>query len=65
MNEPITMTPEILGGKPVVRDTRVSVEFVLGLLAGGWTIGDIVQEYDRITREDVEACLNYASGSAT
>jgi uncharacterized protein (DUF433 family) len=52
--------PAVLAGKPVINGTRVSVELVLELLAAGWTTGEIVSEYDRITAADVRACLAYA-----
>ena len=57
--ERITSNPEILGGKPAIRGTRISVEFVLGLLAAGWTIDDIVGEYPHIARDDIRACRAY------
>ena len=54
------MNPDVLVGKPIIRGTRISVEFVVGLLAQGWTVDDVPAEYDHITREDVLACLAYA-----
>jgi uncharacterized protein (DUF433 family) len=60
MSDRITANPDVLGGKPVIRGTRMSVEFVVGLLAQGWSIDDVLAEYDHITREDVQACLAYA-----
>lgn len=60
MNDGITINPDVLVGKPVIRGTRMSVEFVVGLLAGGWSIDDVVKEYDHLTRDDVLACLGYA-----
>lgn len=60
MNERITIDPDVLAGKPIVRGTRLSVEFVVGLLANGWTVEDLVKEYDHLTREDIQACLTYA-----
>lgn len=60
MNDRITMNPDVLGGKPIIRGTRLSVEFVVGLLAQGWSIEDVLKEYDHISREDVQACLSYA-----
>lgn len=56
----IVIEPEVLAGKPVIKGTRLSVEFVVGLLAGGWTVEDVVREYDDVAREDVLACLAYA-----
>ena len=58
--ERIELNPEILVGKPVIKGTRISVELVLDLLAGGWSEPEILENYD-ITHEDVLACLHYAS----
>jgi uncharacterized protein (DUF433 family) len=60
MNDRITIDPAILLGKPIIRGTRISVEFVVGLLANGWTVDDVLKEYNHLTREDVQACLSYA-----
>jgi uncharacterized protein (DUF433 family) len=60
MNGRITLNPEVLVGKPVIKGTRISVEFIVGLLAQGWTVEDITKEYDHVTEEDVKACLGYA-----
>jgi len=56
----ITLDPKVLLGKPVIRDTRLSVEFVIGLIADGWNEAEILANYPGITREDVIACLAYA-----
>jgi uncharacterized protein (DUF433 family) len=56
----ITLDPDVLAGKPVIQGTRISVEFVIGLLADGWSEADILQSYPGITHEDVIACLAYA-----
>jgi len=56
----ITLDPKILVGKPIVRGTRISVEFVVDLLGRGWTTEQILSEYDQLTRDDVQACLAYA-----
>lgn len=60
MNERITIDAAVLSGKPIVRGTRISVEFVVGLLAQGWSVDDVLREYDHLTREDIQACLAYA-----
>jgi uncharacterized protein (DUF433 family) len=60
VNPRITIDPEILVGKPIIKGTRISVEFVVGLLANGWSIDDVLAEYRHLTREDVLACLSYA-----
>jgi len=57
----IVLDPKILTGKPTIRGTRIAVEFIIDLLAGGWTINQILQEYDHLTPEDIQACLMYVS----
>jgi uncharacterized protein (DUF433 family) len=57
----ISVDPKILVGKPVIKGTRIAVEFVVDLLANGWTMEQILSEYDHVTREDIQACLAYAS----
>lgn len=56
----IALDPDVLAGKPVIRGTRISVEFVIGLLADGWSEANILQSYPGIAHEDVIACLAYA-----
>ncbi len=60
MLDRIAIDPSILSGKPVVRGTRLSVEFLVGLLAEGWSEADIIRSYPGLTREDILACLQYA-----
>jgi uncharacterized protein (DUF433 family) len=60
MNDRTTINPDVLAGKPIIRGTRISVEFVVGLLAQGWTVDDVLREYDHLKREDIQACLAYA-----
>ena len=62
-NERIVIDPEVLSGKPVIRGTRLAVEFVVGLLAQGWTRADILRNYPGVTDDDIAACLQYASES--
>jgi uncharacterized protein (DUF433 family) len=57
----IVVDPRILVGKPVIKGTRIAVEFVVELLANGWTTEQILHEYDHLTPEDIQACLGYAS----
>ena len=57
----ITSNPRILAGKPVIRDTRLSVDYVLNLLAHGSTAEEILDEYDGLSIEDLQACLLFAS----
>lgn len=59
--ERITVDPEVLVGKPVVRGTRIAVEFVIELLAEGWSEAQILDNYPGLTHEDLRACLLYAS----
>jgi uncharacterized protein (DUF433 family) len=56
----IVIDPEILVGKPVVKGTRLAVEFVIDLLAQGWTEAEILRNYPGLAREDIQACLAYA-----
>lgn len=56
----ITVNPAIFGGKPIVRGRRLAVEHVLGMLAAGDTLQDILEQYAWLQREDVQACLVYA-----
>jgi uncharacterized protein (DUF433 family) len=56
----ITLDPDILAGKPVIRGTRLAVEFIIGLMAEGWTEADILKNYPGIAHEDILACLAYA-----
>jgi len=57
----IGVDPEILAGKPVIRGTRIAVELVLELLAAGQSENEILAIYPGLTRDDVLACLSYAS----
>jgi len=52
--------PDVLVGKHVIKGTRISVELVMDLLAGGYTPDQILQQYDHLTRDDIHACLAYA-----
>lgn len=61
--ERITCDPEVLCGKPVILGTRLSVEYILNLLAHGSTSEEILEEYNRLSPEDVQACLLFASRS--
>ncbi len=57
----IELNPAVLAGKPVIRDTRLSVDFILGLLGQGWSEADVIRNYPGITRDDIAACLQYAT----
>jgi len=56
----ITCDPRVLGGKPVVEGTRMSVEQILGLLANGMSVEEIVEEYPLLTADDVRQAVRYA-----
>jgi uncharacterized protein (DUF433 family) len=58
--ERIVVEPNILMGKPIISGTRLAVEFIIDLLAQGWSTEDIIENY-LITIEDIRACLSYAS----
>ncbi len=59
--ERIIIDPEILVGKPVIKGTRLAVEFIVDLLANGWTEEEIFRNYPGLTHDDIQACLGYAS----
>ena len=57
----ITVDPEIMVGQPCIRGTRLTVRFIVNLLAHGSTVEEILAEYPRQSREDIAACLLYAA----
>lgn len=59
--ERIVVDPQILVGKPVIRGTRLAAELIVDLLAQGWSEEEILKNYPGLTREDLHACLKYAS----
>ena len=59
--ERIVVNPKIVVGKPVIRGTRLTTQYILNLLAHGATVDEILQEYEGLTKEDILACLLYAS----
>ena len=59
--ERIIVDPQILVGKPVIKGTRLAVEFIVDLLAQGWSDDEILRNYPGITQDDIRACLSYAS----
>jgi uncharacterized protein (DUF433 family) len=56
----ITVRPEVFGGKPIIRDMRLSVEFILSLLAQGVSPEAIVEDYPGLEPDDIRACIAYA-----
>jgi uncharacterized protein (DUF433 family) len=59
--ERIVIEPEVLAGKPIIRGTRLAVEFILELLAAGQSEAATLANYPGLTRDDILACLAYAS----
>ncbi|MBI2672233.1 DUF433 domain-containing protein [Candidatus Woesearchaeota archaeon] len=57
----ITVNPEILAGKPIIRGTRISVELIVRLLSSNMSIEEILKEYPHLKREDILAALEYAA----
>lgn len=56
----IVLDAAVLAGKPVIRGTRLAVDFIIGLMADGWSEADILRNYPGIASEDISACLAYA-----
>lgn len=59
--ERISVSPAVMVGKPVIKGTRLTVEYVLNLLAHGATQGEILEEYEGLCEEDLQACFLFAS----
>lgn len=59
----ITLSPDVMVGKPVIKGTRLTVEYILGLLAHGATPPEILEEYEGLAPEDIQACFLFASKS--
>jgi uncharacterized protein (DUF433 family) len=59
--ERIVVDPNILVGKPTVKGTRLAVEFIIDLLAEGWSESNILSNYSGLKTQDIQACLAYAS----
>jgi uncharacterized protein (DUF433 family) len=56
----IETKPGVLGGKPVIKGTRISVELLLGWFAAGWSMDEVLENYPRVTREDLKAVFTLA-----
>lgn len=61
MNDRIVIDPQICGGRPVIAGTRITVQTVLEFLGAGDTIEEVLEEYPKLSRADVLACLQYSS----
>ena len=57
----ITIDPGTLAGKPIIKGTRIAVEFILELLANGWTDETIMENYPQLKKEDIQSALRYAA----
>ena len=58
--ERIVVNPKVMLGKPAIRGTRLTVQYILGLLAQGVVIDEILEEYEGLKREDIMACILFA-----
>jgi uncharacterized protein (DUF433 family) len=59
--ERITHNPGIMGGKPIIRGMRFGVNDVLSYMAGGMTVGELLEDFPYLEREDIQACLIFAA----
>ena len=59
--EHITLNPKVMVGKAVIKGTRLTVEYILNLLAHGATVAEILAEYHGLTQENIQACLLFAA----
>jgi uncharacterized protein (DUF433 family) len=59
--ERVVLDPNVLAGKPVLKGTRLAVEFIIDLLAEGWSEEQLLSNYPALTHEDIQACLAYAA----
>jgi uncharacterized protein (DUF433 family) len=59
----IVLNPKVMVGKPVIKGTRLTVEYILNLLAHGATVTEILEEYKGLVQEDIQACLLFATYS--
>jgi uncharacterized protein (DUF433 family) len=57
----ISVDPKVLVGKPVIKGTRIAVEFLMELMANGWTHEQILANYPHLTEDDIQAALHYAT----
>ena len=64
MNDRITIDSNICRGQACIKGTRIPVHQIIGMLANGDTIEDLLEEYHSLKREDILACLNYAASLA-
>lgn len=60
LKERIELNPKVLVGKPIIKGTRIGVDFILELLAQGWTYEEILKNYPQLKKEDILAALDYS-----
>ena len=61
MTDRIAVVPDVCQGRPVIRGTRITVQTVLEFLGAGDSVEDVLAEYPTLTRDNVQACLDYAA----
>lgn len=61
MGNRIVFNPKILAGKPIIKGTRISVEFILELLSSGMSVQEIIKEYPHLRKEDILASIEYVA----
>jgi len=61
MAKKIVRKKDVLGGRPILEGTRISVDLILRMVAGGMTIAEIAAQYSHLTKDDVQAALEYAA----
>lgn len=61
LEDRITIDPNVLVGKPIIRGTRLAVEHIIDLFAQGWSERDVLSNYPGLAKEDIQACFVYAS----
>ena len=59
----IVSDPKVLTGKPVIKGTRIAVEFVVGLFAEGWSVDELLRNYPQLTLDDLRSALQYAAAA--
>lgn len=57
----ISIDPQVLVGKPVIKGTRIAIEFLIELLAEGWTHDEVLKNYPQLAADDIQAALHYAA----
>lgn len=57
----IERNPEVLGGKPIIKDTRISVELIVRKMSNGYSVEQLLESYPHLKREQIQACMAYAA----